>query len=148
MREAYKARHERLWAAGPLGPRKPRPEKLGPYKPKNYDAILSLENGAPRPTLRRIFATVAHIMQVSEDDMRSPNRNHRINLARMAYYYVARQRTLWSYHRIGEIVGNRHHTTVYVGIQRARVFWTSRGLKDWIAKINAEIDRRVNYEVV
>lgn len=66
-----------------------------------------------------IVATVATVTEIPRAALLSPRRTYRIAQARFAIYWLARELTQMSSGAIGRALGDRDHSTVLVGIQRA-----------------------------
>lgn len=83
------------------------------------DTALVVEEfpGARRPTLRQIVLSVSRFYDVPVNDLKSVRRTKQVARARQVIMYLAREMTPLSMPQIGNMLGNRDHTTVLHGIR-------------------------------
>ncbi|WP_420415270.1 helix-turn-helix domain-containing protein [Roseibium sp.] len=70
------------------------------------------------PTLAEIITYVAGKHRVAIEDLKSPRRTRKLVRPRQEFYYLARQRTPFSYPDIAEFCGGRDHSTVFDGARK------------------------------
>ena len=66
-------------------------------------------------SLAEIMEAVSDVTGITQDEMCSPSRQHRLSRARQMYFYMARQMSSRSLSQIGRFCGGRDHTTVLHG---------------------------------
>lgn len=88
---------------------------------------MTVENIAPvlNPPDRRVeaspeavMAAVAHVFEISIDDLKGSSRRREISLARQVGMYLMRQHTDLSLPKIGEEFGGKDHTTVLYSCEK------------------------------
>lgn len=81
-------------------------------KPKSYRQA--------KPSLNDVMAVVSRHFRVSTIDLKSQRRARQVAWGRHCYCLLARELTGLSYHRIAMSIGNRDHSTVIYGVEKAR----------------------------
>ena len=97
----------------------------------------------PRPAKiepQDIIQAVVDAFDVTEEELRSRSRSHRIALPRQVVMYLLRENSTLSYPDIGERLGNRDHTTVMYGNKKiAELMDTDRELRRRVNHIQEEL---------
>lgn len=75
-----------------------------------------LDGKAKGIDLATIESRICKALKVSQAEIRSPRRHHRIVFARQAFFYWAARLTNASYPKIGRFCGGRDHTTIMHGM--------------------------------
>jgi len=84
------------------------------------NALADLLPHHPEITAAQIISAVAAYYGISEEDLRSAQRHHRIAQPRQIAMYLLREETDASLPQIGAELGGRDHTTVLYGYERVR----------------------------
>lgn len=84
------------------------------------NALTDLLPNRPQISAAQILSTVAAFYGITEDDLRSAQRHHRIAQPRQVAMYLLREETDASLPQIGAELGGRDHTTVLYGYERVR----------------------------
>lgn len=87
-----------------------------------------------------ILQTVAHRYRLPIEDIVGPTKTRYIARARAMAMYLMRQYASASYPAIAKILGDRHHTTVLVGISRfEEALLSDRTLQKTLAEIEEDL---------
>jgi len=81
-------------------------------------AVADLMPQPPEIDPQEIVQAVVEEYEITEDELQSRSRAHRISLARHVAMYLLREHTPLSYAEIGELLGGRDHTTVMYGTEK------------------------------
>lgn len=72
--------------------------------------------------INKIIETILKEIGISKKDFNSKKRNSEIVLARQIACYILREKFIFSYRIIGEIVGNLDHSSVIYSINKVKDF--------------------------
>ncbi len=84
------------------------------------NALADLLPHRPEITAAQVLSAVAAFYGVTEEDLRSAQRHHRLAQPRQIAMYLMREETDASLPQIGAELGGRDHTTVLYGYERVR----------------------------
>src|SRR5690606_38723466 len=84
---------------------------------KSQTAVEEIERRPWR--VNEIIRAVSKASGIPVRDITGPLRAKELVYARQAVMWIARQQGCWSYPQIGRLLGNRDHTTVMHGVNRA-----------------------------
>lgn len=114
----------------------------------NVVSIIEVEQEASAYTLvKPIIELVCDQLIVTEKELMGMNRYRRFVEARQIVGWFARRYTNLSLQAIGNVVGNRDHTTVLYGIRNIdRLMLSSDWMKKTIDKLDIEIKKKLMIE--
>jgi len=108
------------------------------------DLVLTEDTNVVSPT--DIIAITATFYQLSIDDLYGSSRSQTIALARQVAMYLSREMTNLSLPKIGQLFGNRDHTTVmYANKKIAELMKERRSIYNQVTELTSRIKQHSTY---
>ncbi|KJL25136.1 chromosomal replication initiator protein DnaA [Microbacterium azadirachtae] len=105
------------------------------------DIVDQDEDSIVSPT--DIITTTANYFKLTEDDLYGSSRSQQIATARQIAMYLCRERTNLSLPKIGQLFGNRDHTTVMYAYKKiSELMKERRAIFNQVTEITAQLSRR------
>ncbi|MEM0950802.1 MAG: chromosomal replication initiator protein DnaA [Cyanobacteria bacterium P01_H01_bin.74] len=111
-----------------------------PVTPIMAQTILGTPVDKARISLEDILDTVAGYYRLQALDLKSPSRAKDLSHARQVAIYIVRELTETSFPKIGQLLGNRKHTTILYAYEKIKEEIESRpALKQQVTEIKARL---------